>query len=122
MTQTAEITATLGRYASLIEQTIRAELATDLDEWMQGALRYHFGWVDAQFQPITNGNSGKKLRPVMALLAYQGALEILQPGTGESADLEPALPLVALQRFGDVAPAGDVLLVLLVGLGEDMPA
>ena len=95
MTQTAEITATLGRYTRVIEQTIRAELATDLDEWMQGALSYHFGWVDEQFRPITNGNSGKKLRPVMALLAYQGALETLQPGTGEAADLEPALPLAA---------------------------
>ena len=95
MTQTAEINATLGRYAGLIEQTIRAELATGLDEWMQGALSYHFGWVDDQFRPITNGNSGKKLRPVMALLAYQGALETLQPGTGENADLTPALPLAA---------------------------
>jgi geranylgeranyl diphosphate synthase type I len=95
MTQTAEITATLGRYAGLIEQTIRAELATGLDPWMQGALSYHFGWVDENFQPITNGNSGKKLRPVMALLAYQGALEILQPGAGETADLTPALPLAA---------------------------
>ena len=95
MTQTSEITATLGRYAGLIEQTIRAELATGLDPWMQGALSYHFGWVDDNFQPITNGSSGKKLRPVMALLAYQGALETLEPGAGENPDLGPALPLAA---------------------------
>lgn len=95
MTQSVEITSTLARYAGLIEKTIRAELATGLDEWMQGALSYHFGWVDENFQPITNGSSGKKLRPVMALLAYQGALEIMQPGASQNADLEPALPLAA---------------------------
>lgn len=93
MTQTEEIKAILGRYAGIVEETIRAELATGLDEWMQGALGYHFGWLDAQFQPVTGGHSGKKLRPVMALLAYQGALETLQAGA--SNDLDPALPLAA---------------------------
>jgi geranylgeranyl diphosphate synthase type I len=95
MTQTEDISATLDRFARVIEQTIRAELSTGLDEWMQGALGYHFGWVDRDFKPITGGNSGKKLRPVMALLSYQGALEILQAGSAEEADLDPALPLAA---------------------------
>jgi geranylgeranyl diphosphate synthase type I len=95
MIQTEKITHLLGRFARLIEQTIRAELDTGLDEWMQGALGYHFGWLDAQFQPVAGGSSGKKLRPVMALLAYQGAMETLQAGTGENAPLDPALPLAA---------------------------
>lgn len=95
MTQSVDITAVLGRYAGLIERTIRAELAAVPDPWMQGALSYHFGWANQNFEPITNGNSGKKLRPVMALLAYQGALEILEPGAGADPDLTPALPLAA---------------------------
>ncbi len=95
MTQAEQIAATLGRYATAIDREIAAELETELDEWMQQALSYHFGWLDEQFQPVKDGNSGKKLRPVMALLAYQGALESQQAGAGVKADLGPALPLAA---------------------------
>ncbi len=95
MTQAEQMTVTLGRYAAAIEREIAAELEIGLDDWMRQAIRYHFGWVDRDFQPIVGGKSGKKLRPVMALLSYQGALESLAPGAGIEADLGPALPMAA---------------------------
>ena len=95
MLQTQEVTSILGRYGVAIDQEIRAELSQGLDEWLQYALEYHFGWRDEEFKPIAGGNSGKKLRPVMALLAYQGALESRRAGSGVQADLGPALPLAA---------------------------
>lgn len=95
MTPTDETIAILSRYAAAIDREIAAELEIDLAEWMRGAISYHLGWLDADFKPIAGGNSGKKLRPVMALLAYQGALESLRPGSGVQADLSPALPLAA---------------------------
>ena len=95
MTQTQQITTVLSQYVSAIDRVIRAELSDGLDEWMQHALEYHFGWRDAAFTPIEDGKTGKRLRPVMALLAYRGALESEQPGAGVEASLEPALPLAA---------------------------
>jgi geranylgeranyl diphosphate synthase type I len=95
MTQPEQIMTTLGRYAEAVSREIAAELEIELDEWMRNAISYHFGWVDEQFRPVSGGNSGKKLRPTMALLAYQGALESQQTGAGVKADLRPALPVAA---------------------------
>ncbi|MGD2142864.1 MAG: polyprenyl synthetase family protein [Anaerolineae bacterium] len=36
-----------------------------------GMLRYHLGWVDARFQPC-DARSGKRVRPLLCLLACQG--------------------------------------------------
>jgi len=80
----------LVRFGPAIEAEIQAELATELDEWMQNALSYHFGWLDRNFKPVEKANSGKKLRPLMTLLAYLGA----HPA-GFEADLSPALPVAA---------------------------
>ncbi len=80
----------LTRFGPMIDNEIRDELATELDEWMRNAVSYHFGWLDRDFKPLANGKSGKKLRPIMALLAYQGA----HPA-GLEADLSPALPVAA---------------------------
>jgi geranylgeranyl diphosphate synthase type I len=74
----------------MINDEIQAELAIGLDEWMRNAISYHFGWLDRDFKPATNAKSGKKLRPVMALLAYQGA-----HSDGAAANLAPALPVAA---------------------------
>lgn len=80
----------LARFGPLIDDKIREEVGLELDEWMSNALRYHFGWLDADFKPSTGSKSGKKLRPIMTLLAYQGA----HPA-GFEADLDPALPVAA---------------------------
>lgn len=86
----------LAHFGSAIDAQIQDELKlTPADiapaaDFMRGAISYHFGWCDAQFRPTPGGNSGKKLRPVMALLAYQGA----QPQQMQ-ADLTPVLPLAA---------------------------
>lgn len=95
MTQTEQIMATLGRYAEAIDREIAEELEIDLDEWMRNAISYHFGWLDEQFQPARGAARGKKLRPVMALLAYQGALESQQTGAASQDNLEKALPMAA---------------------------
>ena len=51
---------------------------------MGGMLRYHFGWVDAQFEPVRT-DSGKFLRPTLCLLVFEAL-------TG---DFRPALPAAA---------------------------
>ncbi|MCA9977058.1 MAG: hypothetical protein KC413_14955, partial [Anaerolineales bacterium] len=35
-----------------------------------GMLQYHMGWLDADLQPA-NVNSGKRIRPIMCMLACQ---------------------------------------------------
>jgi geranylgeranyl diphosphate synthase, type I len=80
----------LAQYAEPLDAEIRAELNIELEEFMRGAISYHFGWCDQNFQSIPGGNSGKKLRPIMFLLAYQGA----NPHSFE-ADLTPAMPVAA---------------------------
>ncbi|MEI6044153.1 MAG: polyprenyl synthetase family protein, partial [Chloroflexota bacterium] len=90
MQKQIDFTEALVRFGPLIDAEIQAELAIELDDWMRNALYYHFGWMDREFQPIEKGNSGKKLRPVMTLLAYLGA----HPA-GFEADLSPILPVAA---------------------------
>jgi len=85
-----DFTQALGRYAAVIDAEIKEELNTELDDFMRGAVSYQFGWVDQDFEMVEGGNSGKKLRPVMMLLAYQAA----HPA-GFAASLESALPIAA---------------------------
>ncbi len=49
-----------------------------------GMLRYHMGWVDPQMQPVAV-NSGKRIRPVVCLLACEAV----------GGEVEDALPLAA---------------------------
>jgi geranylgeranyl diphosphate synthase type I len=90
MTQYEDFNRALGRYASVIDAEINDELHTELDEFMCGAISYQFGWVNESFAPVKGGNSGKKLRPVMFLLAYQAT-----HSAGFNAPLEQALPIAA---------------------------
>lgn len=68
-----ELTEFVDRYLPLIEDEMRAVVGShdpgsgDL----VGLLRYHLGWVDATFQP-RDGRSGKRLRPLLCLLACEG--------------------------------------------------
>jgi geranylgeranyl diphosphate synthase type I len=90
MSQNQEFTKALTRYAAAIDAEIKEELGIKLDEFMRGAISYQFGWVDENFIEIEGGNSGKKLRPVMYLLAYQACHPL-----GFDAPLAPALPVAA---------------------------
>jgi geranylgeranyl diphosphate synthase, type I len=62
----AEFTAAIDEYAQRLITS--AELPADLD----GMLRYHLGWVDEQFRPVT-APRGKHLRPALCLLTCEGA-------------------------------------------------
>ena len=92
---THDVSSIMARYVNAIDQEIEAELQEELDDWLRNVLKYHFGWLDQHFQPVAGGNSGKKLRPIMALLAYQGAMISQGADPGEAIDLSPALPLAA---------------------------
>ena len=87
VTQTSNPLAALAAFAPQIDHEIEAEL-TDLDPFMRGAIRYHFGWVDRDFAPIAAPRGGKKLRPTMLLLAHLA-------GSVEGKSGEAALPVAA---------------------------
>ncbi len=57
-----------------LEQEMRVVLQADGSppDSFYGMMQYHMGWVDADLQP-TNINSGKRIRPVLCLLACQAA-------------------------------------------------
>lgn len=79
---TTPIQSTLLRYQREIHDAIRSALqraeemssrsgAADMSG-LYGQMRYHIGWVDASFSPVT-ANAGKLLRPTLLLLAYEAA-------------------------------------------------
>jgi geranylgeranyl diphosphate synthase type I len=69
----------------LVDREIAAAIQRDVgDEWMRGAIGYQFGWADTDFRalaPDRRQASGKRLRPLMAMLAYRAA-----SGTGAASD------------------------------------
>ena len=72
-----DVESQLRAYAVAVDREIAAALEEQVDdEWMRGAVGYQFGWADADFKPLTGDGArlgGKKLRPGLALLSYQGA-------------------------------------------------
>ena len=61
-----------NRYLPSIEMEMR-DVIRAYDEApgeLLGLLRYHLGWVDARFRP-SDGRSGKRIRPVLCLLACE---------------------------------------------------
>jgi len=60
------------RHLPLIEAELREVLATPHPQLASfyGMMRYHLGWIDESFAP-TRGGGGKRLRPVLCLLACQ---------------------------------------------------
>lgn len=61
-----------ARYLPLIDAEMRRVLALE-DPMLSGhygMLRYHMGWVDERFEPA-QVNSGKRIRPVLCVLACQ---------------------------------------------------
>lgn len=64
----------IAPYALALEQELRAVLAPPPDgpEPLYQMLHYHLGWVDRDLQPRA-GRAGKRLRPVLCLLACEAA-------------------------------------------------
>ncbi len=107
MSLTSMIQSTLQRYqpeilASLQSTIKRAYSSSELQEVNNltpyyGQMQYHLGWVDTNFSPIT-GNSGKLLRPMLLLLAFEATGEHNQDAGTEQHDiihLRRALPAAA---------------------------
>ena len=101
---TPAIQLTLTRYSREILAEIRAALqkvsnlppASESDFDFYEYMRYHLGWVDATFAPVSS-NPGKLLRPTLLLLAYEAA-GADGPGDcapGDTAYLARALPAAA---------------------------
>ena len=55
-----------------IEAEMKAVLQADSSDDFYGMMHYHMGWADEQFQPA-NVKSGKRIRPILCLLACAAA-------------------------------------------------
>jgi geranylgeranyl diphosphate synthase type I len=65
--------ARLGEFTDAVDAYMRAVVdGAALTDDLAGMLRYHLGWVDAQFQP-TDAPRGKHVRPALCLLACEAA-------------------------------------------------
>ncbi len=71
---TNELTNYFQEMLPALEQEMRDILLADGTQpnpfW--GMMQYHMGWVDSELQPA-NVNSGKRIRPILCLLACQAA-------------------------------------------------
>lgn len=72
MTESLELLA--GEMVPATEREMRVVLkAEDANEdAFLGMMHYHMGWVDASFNPV-DGNSGKRIRPLLCLLSCESA-------------------------------------------------
>ena len=80
------IQETMARYLPLIEEALQQALQTPHAALAahHGMMHYHLGWVDEHFQPKPVGG-GKRLRPLLCLLACEAA----------GGDVQAALPAAA---------------------------
>jgi geranylgeranyl diphosphate synthase type I len=81
----SSVTTLLERYAAAIDEQIETILY-DGAPYVADMNSYFFGWLDESFNRVENVNKGKRLRPIMTLLACEAL-------TG---DHTPALPLAAV--------------------------
>src|SRR5438105_1715669 len=67
----------LAACAARIDAEIALVLEAEVeDPWLRGAISYQFGWAGADFVPVPAAQraaGGKRLRPALSLLCYQGA-------------------------------------------------
>lgn len=64
----------LDRYIPALEAEMQAVVAASSPMLydLYGYLRYHLGWIDAQFQPIEGAaHTGKRIRPTLCLLTCE---------------------------------------------------
>jgi geranylgeranyl diphosphate synthase, type I len=104
MTVTPAIQSTLRRYHHEILAEMRAALQKARDMAIASGenfdfyeyMRYHLGWVDTTFAPVSS-NPGKLLRPTLLLLAYEaaGANGLADDKPTDTAYLARALPAAA---------------------------
>jgi geranylgeranyl diphosphate synthase type I len=96
---------TLQDYLAACAARVDAEIALVLeaeveDTWLRGAINYHFGWAGTDFVPVPAAQraaGGKRLRPALCILCYQGARRRQGWAADESDDAIPfatALELV----------------------------
>lgn len=91
--QTAGSATRLQEYLATCGARIDAEIALVLeaeveDPWLRGAINYHFGWAGTDFVPLPAAQraaGGKRLRPALSLLCYQGA-RLRQGWTADESD------------------------------------
>ena len=91
--QVAGYATGLQDYLAACAARVDAEIALVLDAevqdpWLRGAISYHFGWAGADFVPLPAAQraaGGKRLRPALSLLCYQGA-RLAQGGTAAESD------------------------------------
>ncbi len=64
----------LQTYLSAVEKELRHALAVPLDSLspLYHIMAYHLGWLDEYFHPI-QGSTGKRIRPLLCLLACEAA-------------------------------------------------
>lgn len=101
MILSSSIQSTLQRYQHLIDTTLRKAIDqassasgnAALDAYY-GQMRYHLGWVDASLSPVRS-NTGKLLRPILVLLAYEAAGAWGQAGSdlSDTKHIQRALPV-----------------------------
>jgi geranylgeranyl diphosphate synthase type I len=72
------------RYLPALEETMQRVLGNPAPELLYGMVRYHLGWADTAFQPVTH-KTGKRLRPIFLLLACEA----------QGGDWQQALPAAA---------------------------
>src|SRR5260370_17473174 len=117
MTVIRAIQSTLTRYQRDIVAEMRAalqragDMATSTGESFDfyEYMRYHLGWVDITFAPVSS-NPGKLLRPTLLLLAYEaaganGLAEDAPTGTSYLARALPAAAALELTHNFTLIPA-----------------
>ncbi|HEY4036069.1 MAG TPA: polyprenyl synthetase family protein [Ktedonobacteraceae bacterium] len=101
MILSSSIQSTLQRYQYLIDTALRQAIdkasnasSTPALDAYYGQMRYHLGWVDASLAPI-NSNTGKLLRPILLLLAYEaaGAWGLANTDLADTTHIQRALPV-----------------------------
>ena len=85
------------RYLPALERAMRQAIPDTEPKALYGMLRYHLGWVDTAFQPVTE-KAGKRLRPVFLLLAYEAQACQTQNGDWQHA-LPAAVAIELLHNF-----------------------
>ena len=83
---TSKIETLSAAFLPALEEEMRAVLGASAGsaDPFYGMMHYHMGWADEQLQPA-DGNSGKRIRPVLCLLACAAA----------GGDWQQALPAAA---------------------------
>lgn len=101
MILSSSIQSTLQRYQHLIDIALRkaidqasSDSAIPALDAYYGQMRYHLGWVDASLVPIKS-NTGKLLRPILLLLAYEaaGAWGLAGTDLADTTHIQRALPV-----------------------------